>query len=35
MDIIEAYKQINEIEQFYKEIRRNVDMELHKVFAQD
>ena len=34
MDIVEAYKQIDEVKQFYKEIRGNVDMEFHKVYTQ-
>lgn len=31
MDVVEAYKQIDEVRQFYKEIRGNVDTEFHKV----
>lgn len=34
MDIVEAYKQIDEVKQFYKEIRENVDTEFHKVYTQ-
>ena len=34
MDVVEAYKQIDEVRQFYKEIRGNVDMEFHKVYTQ-
>ena len=34
MDIVEAYTQIDEVKQFYKEIRGNVDMEFHKVYTQ-
>ena len=34
MDVVEAYKQIDEVKQFYKQIRRNVDMEFHKVYTQ-
>ena len=34
MDIVDAYKQIDEVKQFYKEIRGNVDMEFHKVYTQ-
>ena len=33
-DIVEAYKQIDEVKQFYKEIRGNVDTEFHKVYIQ-
>ncbi len=34
LDIVEAYRQIDEVKLFYKEIRRNVDVEFHKVYAQ-
>ena len=34
IDIVEAYKQIDEVKQFHKEIRGNVDIEFHKVYTQ-
>lgn len=34
MGIVEAYKQIDEVKQFYKEMRENVDTEFNKVYTQ-
>ena len=34
LDIIEAFQQIEEIKQCYKEIRKNVDAHFHKIYLQ-
>lgn len=34
LDVVEAYRKIDEVKQFYKEIRKNIDVEFHKVYAQ-
>lgn len=34
LDVVEAYRKIDEMKQFYKEIQKNVDVEFHKVYAQ-
>ena len=34
LDIIGAYKQIDEVKQFYKELRENITVEFHSVFQQ-
>ena len=33
-DVVEANKKINEVKQFYKEIRATVDTEFYKVYTQ-
>ena len=34
LDVVEAYRKIDEVKQFYKEIQTNRDAEFHKVYAQ-
>ena len=34
LDIVEAYHQIDEVKQFYKETRKSIDLEFHKMYLQ-
>ena len=34
MDIVEAYHRIDEVKQFYKETRKSIDLEFHKMYLQ-
>ena len=34
LNVVEAYRKIDEVKQFYNEIRKNIDVEFHKVYAQ-
>ena len=34
LDVVEAYRKIDEVKQFYSEVRKNIDVEFHKVYAQ-
>ena len=34
LDVVEAYRKIDEVKQFYSEVRKNINVEFHKVYAQ-